>query len=81
MATLSLYFRKEEVDFDKLRILARWKRLSKTNLRVWTLVKHGCKLFNERFGREVFRFKAAEIKHADVRELINEAVDKVVEFA
>ena len=80
-AFATLYFRREEVDFGKLRILARWKRLSKTNLRVWTLVKYGCKLFNERFGREVFRFKAAEVKQADVRELINEAVEKVVEFA
>jgi hypothetical protein len=55
--------------------------VSKTNLRVWTLIKYGCKLFNEHFGREVFEFKAAEVKQADIRELVNEAVEKVVEFA
>jgi hypothetical protein len=38
-------------------------------------------LFNEHFGRGVFKFKAAEVKQADVRELVNEVVEKVVEFA
>jgi hypothetical protein len=33
-------------------------------------------LFNERFDREVFKFKAAEVKQVDVRELMNEAVEK-----
>jgi hypothetical protein len=64
-----------------LRNLGRWKRVSKTNLRVWTLIKYGCKLFNKHFGREVFKLKAAEVKQADVRELVKEAVEKVVEFA
>ncbi len=80
-AFATLYFRRDEIDFDKLRILARWKRLSKTNLRVWTLIKYGCKLFNQHFGREIFKFKVIEIKQADIKELINEAVEKVVEFA
>jgi hypothetical protein len=38
-------------------------------------------LFNEHFGREVFKFKAAEVKQDDVRELVDEAVEKVIEFA
>jgi hypothetical protein len=38
-------------------------------------------LFNKYFRKEVFKFKAVEIKQADVRELINEAIEKVVEFA
>jgi len=80
-AFAALYFRREEVDFDKLRNLGKWKRVSKTNLRVWTLIKFGCNLFNEHFGRGVFKFKAAEVKQADVRELVNEVVEKVVEFA
>jgi hypothetical protein len=33
------------------------ERVSKTNLRVWTLIEHGCKLFNEYFGREVSGLK------------------------
>jgi hypothetical protein len=64
-----------------LKNLGRWKRISGTNTRVWTLIKYGCKLFNEYFRKEVFKFKAVEIKQADVRELINEAIEKVVEFA
>jgi hypothetical protein len=80
-AFAALYFRRGEVDFDKLRKLGRWKRVSKTNLRAWALIIYGCKLFNEHLGKEVFKFKAAEVKQADVRELVNEAVEKVVEFA
>jgi hypothetical protein len=80
-AFAALYFRREEIDFDKLKLFGRWKRVSRTNLRVWSLIKYGCKLFNEHFGREIFGFKAIEIKQADVKELINEAIEKVVEFA
>lgn len=79
-AFAALYFRREEIDFSKLKNIGRWKRVSKTNLRVWTLIKYGCKLFNEYLGKKVFRFKATEVKQADVRELINEAIEKVVEF-
>ena len=80
-AFAALYFRRREINFDKLRNLGRWKRVSKTNLRVWSLIKYGCKLINEHLGREIFKFKAVEIKQDDVRELVNEAVEKVVEFA
>jgi hypothetical protein len=80
-AFTALYFRRKEVDFDKLRNLGRWKRLSKTNLRIWTLIKYGCELFNEYFGKEIFKFKAAKVKQASVRELVKEAAKKVVEFA
>jgi hypothetical protein len=79
-AFATLYFRRKEIDFDKLRNLGRWKRVSGTNLRAWTLIKYGCKLFNEHLGRKVFDFKAIEIKQAEVKELVNEAVEKVVEF-
>jgi hypothetical protein len=80
-AFATLYYRREEVDFNKLRNLGRWRRISKTNVRVWTLIKYGCRLFNEHFDREAFKLKAVEIKQADIRELVNEAVQKVVEFA
>jgi hypothetical protein len=80
-AFATLYFRRDDIDFAKLKNLGRWKRISGTNTRVWTLIKYGCKLFNEYFRKEVFKFKAVEIKQADVRELINEAIEKVVEFA
>ncbi|MDT7891970.1 MAG: hypothetical protein RQ952_04430 [Thermoproteota archaeon] len=76
-----LYFRRKEVDFDKLSNLGRWKRASQTNLRVWTLIKYGCKLLNEHFGKEIFKFKAFEIKQAHMKELVEEAIEKVIEFA
>jgi hypothetical protein len=38
-------------------------------------------LFNEYFRKEIFKFKAVEIKQDNVREPANEAIEKVVEFA
>jgi hypothetical protein len=64
-----------------LNLIKDGRELSKTDLRVWTLIKYGCKLFNKHLGREIFRFKAIEVKQIDVKELVNEAVEKVVEFA
>lgn len=80
-AFATLYFRRDEVDFDKLRGLGRWKRISKTDTRVWTAIKHGCRLFNERLGRGVFNVRATGLEQKEVKELIEEAVERVVEFA
>jgi len=76
-----LYFRRKEINFNKLKRLARWKRISKTDLRAWAAIRYGCKLFNEHFGREIFKVKAIELKVDDVKDMINEAVGKVAEFA
>ena len=76
-----LYFRKDEVDFEKLKRMARWRRISRTDIRVWTAVKYGCSLLNERLGKRVFRVRSTDLKHDDVRELVEEAVEKVIEFA
>lgn len=75
-----LYFRRKEIDFEKLRELARWKRISGTNLRAWTAIKYGCRLLNESFKREIFKIKAFELKNNNVKNLIEEAIAKVVEF-
>jgi len=80
-AFATLYFRRDEVDFDKLRQLGRWKRISKTDTRVWTAIKHGCSLLNKRSGKRAFKVKATHLEQEEVRELIEEAIEKVVEFA
>ncbi len=76
-----LYFRREEVDFGKLKRMARWKRVSRTDVRVWTAVKYGCSLLNERLGKRVFRVRSTSLRREDVGELVDEAVEEVVEFA
>jgi len=76
-----LYFRKNEVDFEKLRRMARWRRISKIDTRMWTAVKYGCSLLNEKLGRRIFRVRSTDLKRDDVRELIEKAVEKVIEFA
>jgi len=76
-----LYFRKDEVDFEKLRQMARWRRISKTDTRVWTAVKYGCSLLNEKLGKRIFRVRSTDLKRDDVKELVEEAVEKVIKFA
>jgi len=76
-----LYFRRDEVDFEKLRQMAKWRRISKTDTRVWTAVKYGCGLLNEKLGKRIFRIRSTDLKRDDVKELIEEAVEKVIKFA
>ena len=76
-----LYFRKDDTSFEKIRKLARWRRVSGTDIRVWNAIKYGCNLFNEQTGRKVFNVKATRLEQDDVKELVEEAVEKVMEFA
>jgi len=76
-----LYFGKDEISFDKVRQLARWKRISRTDTRVWNAVKYGCNLFNKQMRKKVFDVKATKLDQDDVKELVEEAVGKVMEFA
>jgi hypothetical protein len=76
-----LYFRKDETSFGKVRELARWKRISRTDTRVWNAIKYGCSFFNEHIGKRVFNVKSTMLEQDDVKELVEEAVEKVMEFA
>ena len=79
-ALATLYFRRGEVNFGKLKKMARWRRLSRSDVRVWQVIRYGCSLFNERLGRKLFKVRKASLD-VDIRELVDEAVDKVIEFA
>ncbi len=76
-----LYFSKDDILFEKVRELARWKRVSGTDTRVWSTIKYGSNLFNGHMGRKVFDVKATRLEQNDVKELVEEAVEKVMEFA
>lgn len=76
-----LYFRRGDISFEKVRKLARWKRISRTDTRVWSAIKYGCNLFNEQMKKKVFDVKASRLEQDDVKELVEEAVEKVIEFA
>lgn len=80
-AFATLYFRRDEVFLKRLKELGRWKRISKTNMRVWTAIKYGCKLFNEYLDERTFDVRDTRLDRKDVKELVEEAVEKVVEFA
>ncbi|MHA1835119.1 MAG: hypothetical protein ACTSV7_14175, partial [Candidatus Baldrarchaeia archaeon] len=79
-AFATLYFRRDEISLRKIREMGRWKRISKTNVRVWNAVKYACNLFNENLNEKIFNVKKTRLQE-DLRELIEEAVEKVLEFA
>lgn len=80
-AFATLYFRRDEVRWNRLKDLGRWKRISRTDVRVWNVIKYGCRLFNEHFRVKIFNVRNTRLEREDVRELVQEAVEKVVEFA
>jgi len=65
-----LYFRREEINFDKLKQLSRWRRISKSDTRAWTAIKYGCKLLNEHLEKEIYKVRIRDLKQEDVKELI-----------
>lgn len=80
-AFATLYFRSDDVSLDRVKDTGRWRRISRTDTRVWNAVKYGCSLFNEKLGREVFHIRSTALGNESVKELIDEAVDKVIELA
>jgi len=76
-----LYFRKDDISFGKVRALGRWRRISKTEVRAWAAIKYACDLFKESLGKKVFNVRVSELENDDVKELVEEAVEKVMEFA
>jgi len=78
-ALATLYFRKNEINFHKLKKLSRWKRVSRSNMRVWTIIKYSCSLFNEKTGKDLFKVRKTSLS-GNIKELVDEAVDKVIEF-
>ena len=80
-AFATLYFRSDEIALESLKELGRWRRISKTDVRVWNAVKYGCTLFNKSFKKKIFNVRDTSLRIKEVRDLIEEAVEKVVEFA
>ncbi|MCE4623443.1 MAG: hypothetical protein F7B11_01675 [Caldisphaeraceae archaeon] len=79
-ALAMLYFRRDKIDFKKLRGISRWRRLSRSNTRVWSVIKYACSLFNEKLGEKLFNVRKTSLS-SEIKELVDEAVDRVLEFA
>jgi len=75
-----LYFRRNEVSLKKVKGLSRWKRIARTDTRVWSAVRYACQLFNERLGKRLFKVRRREFS-GEVKQLVEEAVEKVLDFA
>ncbi len=80
-AFATLYYRRREVDFQKLRESARWRRVSKTATRAWQIITFGCGLLNKQQRRSVCKIRETASVPNELEELTREAIEKVVEFA
>jgi len=80
-AFATLYFRRDEIPLENVKNLGRWKRISKTNVRAWNVIKYGCNLLNKYLNEDVFNVRDTSLRREDLKELVEEAVEKVVEFA
>lgn len=76
-----LYIWKGNIDYKTLREKSLWKRVSGTNTRVWQVIKYGCGTMNELSGRNFFPFRKSALKDDFLSREIEEAVEKVLEFA
>lgn len=59
----------------------RWKRISGTDTRAWTAIKYACNLFNKHLEKKVFDVRRSSLRQGDIKELVEETVEKAVEFA
>jgi len=55
-------------------------RLSRSDTRVWSVIKYACNLFNEEFGEKLFDVRKISLSR-EIKELVEEAVERVAEFA
>lgn len=75
-----LYLMRKELSWNKLKKLSRWKRVSKTNTRVWNVLKYVCGEFNKKTHDYIFSIRKSSLSIPEIKNLVDEAVEKVVEL-
>jgi hypothetical protein len=76
-----LYENRAKINAEILLKKGYWKRISGTNVRVRQALEYGSYKFNELSGKNLFPSKEIRLKDDFVRREIEDAVEKVVEFA
>ncbi|MFQ6128801.1 MAG: hypothetical protein ACE5QW_07870 [Thermoplasmata archaeon] len=75
------FVNKERIKSRELSKRAYWKRIARSDVRVRQALAYGAHRFNQSLGRVVFSTRKTTIKDEFVRRGVDEAVQKVVEFA
>lgn len=76
-----LYTNKYRIGLKELYRRAYWKRIARSDVRVRQALKYATYRFNQSAGKKIFRTRRATIEDEFIRNNIDEAIEKVVEFA
>jgi len=76
-----LYENREKIKTKNLLEKGYWKRISGSAVRVKQALEYGLNKINELIGKELFPAREFELKDDFVKREIEDAVEKVVEFA
>jgi len=78
-ATAVLFY--SNPSLQEIRRRGRWRRISGSKVRVWQAVKYICQSFNDYLGERFPVRRRTRIEDPMIKSLLDEAVEKVMEFA
>lgn len=76
-----LFVNRTRIRINELNKVAYWMRLARTDIRVRQVLDYGVKRLNELLGEPIFKTRMITIEDDFVRNNVNDAIEKVVEFA
>jgi len=80
-AFATLYANRRKLDLASLEKKAYWKRIARSNVRVRQALEYGYAIANQLTGKRLFPVKQPELKDESIKREIEEAMEKVMEFA
>jgi hypothetical protein len=80
-AFATLYARRGDLKFRKLSRESYWKRIPKSNIRVRQVLEYGAQKINNLIEEKIFDTKRSVIDDEFIKNEVDEAVEKVIEFA
>lgn len=76
-----LFFHKTDIALPEIKEYGRWRRIAHSEVRVWQAVRYACTSFNRYAQQEIFPVRRTELSDELIKNLMDEAVEKVMEFA
>lgn len=80
-AFATIYENRKKIDLEKIAQKYYWNRLLGSEIRIGQVLGYAFRKFNDAMHKEVFPSKRTRLPDKFVRRTIDEAVEKVIEFA
>ncbi|MGQ9469831.1 MAG: hypothetical protein ACUVTD_08470 [Nitrososphaerales archaeon] len=80
-AFATLYINRKKLDLVSLEKKAYWKRVAKSTVRVRQALEYCYSIANRLTGKRLFPTKQPNLKDESIKREIEEAIEKVIEFA